>query len=106
MTPTQRSLKKWRDAGWLVAVVEKWNPYVKVRNDLFGLFDLLAIRGNETVGIQTTTASHINVRVDKIKPNPNLDLWCVGNRRAVVEGWSKRGARGKRKLWECREVWL
>jgi len=27
MTPTQRSLAKLRAEGWLVAVVERWNPY-------------------------------------------------------------------------------
>jgi hypothetical protein len=106
MSPTKRSLKKWRDAGYLVAVVEKWNPYCKVRNDLFGCFDLLGICGDVTVGIQTTTMGNVNARCEKLRSNPNLALWCQGNRKALVEGWAKRGPRGKAKRWTCKEVWL
>ncbi|MBI4326652.1 MAG: hypothetical protein HY674_15520 [Chloroflexi bacterium] len=48
MTPTQRSLSKLRAEGWLAVIVERWNPYDRVRQDLFGFADLLAIRAAKT----------------------------------------------------------
>lgn len=106
MSPCQRSLKKWRDAGWLVAVVEHWNQYAFIRQDLFGMFDLLAIKDNITFGIQTTSMGNIEARCEKLRSNPLLTRWCQGDRRAIVEGWAKRGPRGKAKRWTCKEVYL
>lgn len=63
MTPTQRSLCKLRADGWLVAVVERWNPYARVRQDLFGFADLLAIKGNEVLAVQTTSGDHVAHRL-------------------------------------------
>lgn len=105
MSPTQRSLKKLRAEGWLVAVVERWNPYARIRQDLFGFIDLLAIRGNETLAVQTTSGSNVSARLEKIRATQAAALWLESSsRRITVHGWTKRGARGKRKLWECREV--
>jgi hypothetical protein len=33
--------------GYAVAIVEKWNPFGKVRQDLYGIAVLLAMRENE-----------------------------------------------------------
>lgn len=57
MTPTQRSLKQLRLAGWLCAVTERWNPHVKIRQDLFGFADLIAVKGDECRLIQTTSGA-------------------------------------------------
>ena len=58
ISPTARTLKKLKDSGDypLVAIVERWNNWAKIRQDLFGIIDLLAIdsKGN-TVGIQVTS---------------------------------------------------
>lgn len=105
MTPTQRSLAKLRAAGWLVAVVERWNPYARIRQDLFGFVDLLAVRGNETLAVQTTCGSNVADRLAKILATQAAALWLESpSRTIVVHGWAKRGARGKRKTWTCREV--
>src|SRR5512145_3126336 len=50
--PTKRSLEYLRGQGHLVAVVEKWNPHARVRQDLFGFIDVLAIRRDETLAVQ------------------------------------------------------
>jgi hypothetical protein len=50
-SPTQRSLRHMRDLGYLVAVVEHWNPHARIRQDLFGWIDLLAIRDGETLAV-------------------------------------------------------
>jgi carbonic anhydrase len=105
MTPTQRSLQKLRAAGYLVAVVEKWNPYAHCRQDLFGFIDLIAINGDETLAVQTTSGDHVAERLEKIRNTPAATTWLESStRKIVVHGWRKAGARGKRKLWQCREV--
>ena len=42
-SPTQLSLKKLREEGYTVAVVEHWNSFARIRQDLFGFIDLLAL---------------------------------------------------------------
>lgn len=99
-SPTQRSLAKLRADGYTVAIVERWNPHAKIRQDLFGFIDLLAIREGETLAVQSCSGTDVSKRVAKI-----ADADCVGavrkaGWRIVVHGWVKR-ASGK---WECREV--
>lgn len=105
MTPTQRSLKYLRDAGYFVAITEKWNQWAHVRQDLYGFIDLLAIRGNETLAVQTTSGPHVSARLEKMKALPGVNRWLESpSRTIVIHGWRKVGAKGKRKLWECRTV--
>ena len=42
-TPTARTLAAMRREGWTVQVVERWNPHARIRQDLFGWADLLAV---------------------------------------------------------------
>jgi hypothetical protein len=37
MTPTARSLAHLKALGYEERVVEKWNPFAKIRQDLFGM---------------------------------------------------------------------
>lgn len=100
MTPTQRSLAYLRKQGYRVAVVEKWNSHVKIRQDLFGVVDLLAIKEGETLAVQTTSSDHVAERVRKIAdaeatPDIRKAGWSFH-----VHGWAKR-ASGR---WELRIV--
>lgn len=105
MTPTQRSLKALRADSWLCAIVERFNPHVKIRQDLFGFADILAIRGDECRLIQTTSGANVAARIAKIKDLPAAATWLSSPSRTIhVHGWRKVGARGKRKVWECRVV--
>lgn len=104
-SPTQRSLRLLRERGYLVAVVERWNQYAMIRQDLWGFGDLLAVKDNEVLIVQTTSGANVAARLDKIATNDAAQMWRSGaNRRVVVHGWRKVGGVGKRKLWECREV--
>ena len=49
MSPTQRSLAHLKALGYQARVVEKWNPFAKVRQDLFG-GDVLALKPGSPVG--------------------------------------------------------
>lgn len=106
-SPTQRSLKQLREQGFFCAITERWNSYAKVRQDLFGFVDVLGFRGDIVVAVQTTSGSNVSARLDKIREIPAAKLWLASpNRKLVIHGWAKRGARGERKLWNCREVEL
>lgn len=102
-TPTQRSLAKLRDEGWTAEVVEKWVPFPKPghRRDLFLIGDILALRGPETLLVQTTSTG-VSTRIQKIRAAPVLPALLAAGWRVEVWGWRKVGARGRRKLWEVR----
>jgi hypothetical protein len=107
-SPTQRTLKKLRNEGWpLVEIVERWNPFARVRKDLFGFCDVLSIRGDITLAVQTTTGENVSKRFEKMRMLPSVVHWLSSPYRMIeIHGWAKRGARGKVKRWTCREVWV
>lgn len=93
MSPTQRSLAYLREEGYLVAIVERWNPHARIRQDLFGFIDLLAIRKNETLAVQVT-ASGVSARIKKIMESEYLGRVRDAGWRIVVHGWRKN-SKGK-----------
>ena len=88
MTPTLRSLALLREEGYTVAIVEKWNPHVRIRQDLFGFIDLLAIRKGETLAVQTTSTG-VSSRIKKIMESDYLPKVRDAGWRIVVHGWRK-----------------
>jgi carbonic anhydrase len=100
VTPTQRSLKHLRDAGYMVAIVEKWNPHARIRQDLFGVLDLVAIRDGETLGVQTTSGSNVAARVKKLAESESVPRLRKAGWAIHVHGWRK-GSNGR---WALREV--
>ena len=106
MTPTARSLAHLRKAGAIAEIVERWNPYVKRRHDLFKFIDVLALDAAPgTLGVQTTTTDHISHRLAKLRDEcaDTMRLWLTRGNRLVIHGWAKRGPRGKRKVWTLTE---
>ena len=101
MTPTQRSLAHLRQQGVdLVQVVEKWNPHARIRQDLFGVIDILAIREGETIGVQATSASNVSSRVRKLEESDALIALRAAGWTVLVHGWRK-GSDGR---WQLKEV--
>ena len=99
-SPTQLTLKKWRNAGYNAAVVERWNPHARIRQDLFGFVDVLCVGNGETVAIQTTSYKNVASRVRKVEDMPEtVESLRDAGWRIIVEGWHKPGHR-----WLCREV--
>lgn len=97
-SPTQRSLELLRSRGYRCEIVEKWNPYAKVRQDLFGFIDIIAIRPGEVLGVQTTSGSNVAARIAKIAEHENVGAVREAGIRIVVHGWRKLKAG-----WACRE---
>jgi len=107
-SPTRRSLLLLRKHGYTAQVVERYNPYAKVRIDLFGFIDICCIKNGEqgVVGVQTTSASGLSARYKKILGIPEAKIWLATGNRILLHGWAKKGPRGKRKLWSTVERWM
>lgn len=101
-SPTQRSIEFLRSQGFLVAVVEKYNHHAKVTQDLFGVIDILAIRKNETLAIQTTSGSNLASRRKKILFHENLPLIQAAGWQVKLHGWRKN----VKSKWVLREELL
>lgn len=96
-SPTARTLKLLRDAGYSAAVVERFNAHAKVRQDLFGFVDVVAIRSDQAgvLGVQATTVSNQAARLTKMLVLPSLRTWLLAGNRVEIHGWKKR-----KGLWD------
>jgi hypothetical protein len=87
-----------------------------VTKDAFGFGDLLTIgylHYGDVVGpsfkhagislIQVTSTSNLNAREEKIRGIPESFLWLNEGGRIFLQGWSKKGPRGKQKRWTLTE---
>ena len=100
-SPTQRTLSLCKRHGWTCQVVERWNSFARVRQDLFGFIDLVAMDGKTIIGIQATSGSNVSARLRKIAENPKSAEWLQSGARLFVHGWRKIA---KTRRWECREI--
>jgi hypothetical protein len=105
VSPTQRSLKRLRETGWLAYVVEHWNHFAGIRQDLFGFIDIVALNTDEAVhgcllGVQTTAASGADRR-KKIDDDERLTTalrhWLRAGCRFEIHGWCERVAEEKQR---------
>jgi hypothetical protein len=80
----------------MVGIVEKFNFHARIRQDLYGIFDLLGI-GCGTVAVQTTTASNLAARRTKMLESPALQVAKDAGWKVEVHGWHKVGRR-----WQCK----
>jgi hypothetical protein len=97
-SPTQLSLKKLREEGYTVQVVEYWNSFARIRIDLFGFIDIIALKGKEVLAVQTTSASNMSARCKKIADHENLGSVREAGWTIHVHGWHQDD---KRK-WHCK----
>ena len=98
LSPTQLTLRQLRADGYTAQVVEHWNNFAKVRQDLFKIHDVLRVGNGETIGIQCTSYSNMAVRVKKVNACEAIaDIRSAGW-KVLVHGWHK-----KKNRWVCRE---
>ncbi len=100
-SPTSRTLKLLKSEGKVVDVSEKWNSFTCQRKDLFGFIDIVALEDGITWGIQCTSTGNVAARIKKIcnECRETAFAWLKAGNRIEVIGWSKKGEKGKRKLW-------
>lgn len=95
-----RSMAKMHNVRYVCQVVEHRLPRGFTTKDLYGFIDILCVRGEEIVGVQTTSWAAVKTRVDKITGHENYDR-IKHAIRIVVHGWKKVAGR-----WICKEVEL
>jgi len=88
MTPTERSLKYLREQGYLCAIVEKWNPHARIRQDLWGWCDILAIKKDEVLAVQVTSTG-VAARITKIQNSDTVGRVREAGIRIEVHGHRK-----------------
>ncbi len=101
-SPTQLTLRHLREQGWTAEVVEHWIPGANIRRDLYGFVDVLAVRGPDTLAVQTTSHTNVSARIRKIADSPTIAAvreagWCVH-----VHGWRK--VKGRWLLWRDEDI--
>jgi hypothetical protein len=96
-SPTQLSLKKLREEGWLAEVCERWIPGANIRKDLWGWTDIVALKDGETLAVQTTSYSNMSARVNKITESDTIAEVRKAGWSVQVWGWRKVNNR-----WVCK----
>src|SRR5882762_8657466 len=101
----QRSKRLLEKQGFKVAIVERWNQYAHIRQDLYGVADLIALKEdrNGTTYVQCT-GEDMQIHLEKILSNTVMPTLLRSGNSFFLWAWRKRGARGKRKLWELTEI--
>jgi hypothetical protein len=98
LTPTQLTLRKLREEWPLVEVVERWNPHARIRQDLFGFIDVIAVGPDGVLCVQATSGDNVASRVRKIADHPNLPHVREANISVQVWGWTKRKGRWVQRI--------
>ena len=107
-TPSARTKRYLEGLGYMVGTVERYNHVTQRRHDLFGFIDLIAIRGDDILGLQVTSDSNMSARVKKIleECDDAAKAWIAAGGIIVVQGWGKKKARrhSARETWQHRSV--
>lgn len=106
-TPTMRTLAYCKKIGRTSGIVEKWNSFIKIRQDLFGFIDIICIDPDKgIVAVQSTGSAHSeHIKKLTIEREEIVREWL---RVAPLEliSWRKvkkvRG--GKAMVWKPRIV--
>lgn len=95
---TKRAITDLEKRGYTAAVVERWNPFARIRQDLFGFADIIAFRVGEVLLVQTTTKSNMSARRNKINSNPTAQAWLAAGHGIELQGWYQEGRFWKVKV--------
>ena len=89
-SPTQLTIDYLYAEGCdLVQKVEVWNPFARKRKDLFDCWDVLAVKGQETIAVQTTSRGNISARAAKIAEAASTPALRRAGWRLIIHGWDK-----------------
>lgn len=99
-SPLARSMAFHKAKGHYVSKTERYNPFSKRLNDLYGFIDMVVMDDQMgLLGVQVTTTKNMNARLAKIRSIPESTVWLNKGLRIQVEGWALQGPRGGRKTW-------
>ncbi len=99
----QRTLALLRNDGVKYEITEHYNHFSRKRNDLFGIFDILAIDDGKIVGIQAC-GTDWQPHVKKIKESEYALPFIQAGGEIRLYGWRKilRKKGGILKVWTPR----
>jgi len=86
----QRAISIFVEKGYKCTVVESYCAFTKRKKDLFGIFDVLAVGNEETIGIQITSKANMSARVKKIQESDFLPEILRSKWRVLVIGFYKK----------------
>jgi hypothetical protein len=92
ITNTAGQTMAWlREMGYLTAKVERWNPFAKIRVDLFGFADIVAIREDQkgVLAVQTTSYSLFKDHKVKMRGVKPLKVWLKAKNPVWLVLWKK-----------------
>ena len=104
---TQRTLKHYRDDGYICDVIERWIPIPSIpgggkRKDWFGFADILGFRGSDVILIQSCGADYSKHKTI-ILDNEVASKWAEWHKLELIcwrKVLKKRG--GKQKIYKPR----
>ena len=90
MSPNNLTVRALEADGWVVDLVERQIPGTFLKKDLFGMFDVLAVRAEETLAVQATSDTNVRARVKKLSDSEKIGAIRKAGWRIEVWGWKKR----------------
>jgi hypothetical protein len=92
-------MELYRQDGWTVQVVEKWNPFARVRQDLLGIIDILCVcKFRGILGLQVTTQGKAPEHLRKIQDEPRSQVWLQAGGKLHIVEWKTVQAK-RNKAW-------
>ena len=110
LSPTQRSIKYFRDQGMICGIVERFIPNPKhpgggFRKDFLGIIDMIFLGPDGIVGVQSCGSDYAAHYKKIMDEHPeDLKAWLAAGGKFVLIGWRKvkkfRGS--KQEVWNPR----
>lgn len=88
-SPTQRTLKYYKELGWPADIAECWNPWAGKKSDLFKFIDVVVLSPDGILGVQTTSSTNHTARIHKIMGNAYAVHWLKAGGKIIVMSWNK-----------------
>ena len=104
---TQRTLRALRQEGYICGIVERFLSHVGpfgIHQDLFGIFDIIAIMPRGICGIQSCSGSKFTEHDRTILESEFSLEWLKAEGHIELWGWRKVKAKrgGKQMIWKPR----
>lgn len=101
-SPTQRSIQLLKEQGYVTYVAEHYNAFARVRRDLFGFIDIVALHPDKKglLGVQTTSGANLSARIIKAESLPAFSLWLRCGNAVEFHGWRKIITGKVQRTWQ------
>lgn len=98
----ERTKAYLKEQGYWAYRADYYDHLNGIHHDLFGIYDYLALKAGETVGVQVTSKSGMSARRTKIKESKAYTAATLAGWKTLLIGWHKN-ASGR---WEAKVEWL